>query len=143
MDVPIDVIGPCGFPYSLRAMKRQLMDYGNLADVTHHDSWSRFQQDRPAGRLIAMTTKAATPLWQFRFQADDTILMGQESAGLPEEVHNLADARLVIPMAPNTRSLNIAVSAGMAVAEAIRQLRYPGNHRSVPAAIPMDQQASN
>ncbi|MEL7154949.1 MAG: TrmH family RNA methyltransferase, partial [Pseudomonadota bacterium] len=97
MAVPVDVIGPCGFPFSLHAVRRQAMDYANLADVIDHDSWARFQQDRAKGRLIAMTTKAAMPLWDFRFQAGDTILMGRESEGLPAEVHALADARLVIP----------------------------------------------
>jgi len=123
MDVPVDVIGPCGFPFSLHAVRRQALDYASLAEIRDHDSWHRFQQDRPFGRLIAMTTKAALPFWDFRFQAGDTILMGRESAGLPDEVHAVADARLVIPMAPGARSLNIAISAGMAVSEAVRQLR--------------------
>lgn len=123
MAVPVDVISPCGFPFSLHAMRRQVMDYGDIAEVVHHDSWERFQADRPRGRLVAMTTKAAEPLWRFRFAPGDTILMGQESAGLPDEVHAVADARLVIPMAPGTRSLNIAIAAGMAVGEAVRQGR--------------------
>ncbi|MEM7213701.1 MAG: TrmH family RNA methyltransferase, partial [Pseudomonadota bacterium] len=114
---------PCGFPFSLHAMRRQVMDYGDLAEVVHHDSWARFQSDRPAGRLVAMTTMGATPLWDFRFSAGDTVLMGRESAGLPDEVHEMADARLVVPMAPGTRSLNIAIAAGMAVGEAVRQGR--------------------
>ena len=123
MSVPVDVIGPCGFAFSMRAVRRQVMDYGDLAGVVDHISWAQFQANRPAGRLVAMTTKASVPLWDFRFQPGDTILMGQESAGLPDEVHTEADARLVIPMAEGTRSLNIAISAGMAVAEAMRQLR--------------------
>lgn len=123
MATPIDVISPCGFAFSLHSVRRQVMDYGDKADVTHHDSWAQFQLDRPTGRLIAMTTKGADPLWEYSFQAGDTILMGQESSGLPDDVHTAADARLVIPMAPGTRSLNIAISAGMAVFEAVRQLR--------------------
>ena len=123
MDVPVDVISPCGFAFSLHAVRRQVMDYGDVAEVVHHDSWDRFRQARSAGRLIAMTTGGATPLWDFRFRPGDTILMGQESAGLPESVHAAADARLVIPMAVGTRSLNIAIAAGMAVGEAVRQCR--------------------
>ena len=123
MAVPVDVISPCGFAFSLHAVRRQVMDYGDVAEVVHHDSWERFRSDRTAGRLIAMTTKGATPLWNFEFHRGDTILMGQESAGLPGAVHEAADARLVIPMARGTRSLNIAIAAGIAVAEAVRQLR--------------------
>ncbi|MEM7685157.1 MAG: tRNA (cytidine(34)-2'-O)-methyltransferase, partial [Pseudomonadota bacterium] len=123
MSVPVDVIGPCGFAFSLRAVRRQLMDYGDKAEVTDHISWERFSNDRPSGRLVAMTTHGAEVLWDFAFQPGDTILMGRESAGLPEDIHAKSDARLLIPMAPGTRSLNIAVAAGMAVAEAVRQLR--------------------
>lgn len=123
MAVPVDVISPCGFAFSMHAIRRQVMDYGDQADVVHHDSWAKFQANRPTGRLVAMTTQAAQPLWDFRFQPGDTILMGQESAGLPRDVHTIADARLVVPMAPGTRSLNIAIAAGMAVAEAARQSR--------------------
>ncbi|MEL7000760.1 MAG: tRNA (cytidine(34)-2'-O)-methyltransferase [Pseudomonadota bacterium] len=123
MAVPVDVIGPCGFAFSLRAVRRQVMDYGDKAEVSDHISWERFSSDRPPGRLVAMTTHGAEVLWDFTFQPGDTILMGRESAGLPEDIHAKADARLLIPMAPETRSLNIAVAAGMAVAEAVRQLR--------------------
>lgn len=123
MAVPIDVIGPCGFPFSLHAVRRQVMDYGHHADVRDHDSWDRFRADTRPARIVAMTTQGATPLWDFAFQRGDIILMGQESAGLPDAVHRAADARIVIPMAPPARSLNIATAAAMAVGEAVRQLR--------------------
>jgi tRNA (cytidine/uridine-2'-O-)-methyltransferase len=122
LGVPVDVIEPCGFAFSLHAVRRQVMDYGDRADVTRHDSWDRFQ-DSARGRLVAMTTKGATDLWSFRFHPGDTILMGRESAGLPDEIHAVADGRVVIPMAEGTRSLNIAIAAGIAMAEALRQLR--------------------
>lgn len=122
LGVPIDVIEPCGFAFSLHAVRRQVMDYGDKADVVRHSSWERFREGF-AGRLVAMTTHAATPLWDFDFAPGDTLLMGQESAGLPADVHATADARLAIPMAEGTRSLNIAVAAGIAMAEAQRQLR--------------------
>ena len=69
MDTPVDVIGPCGFAFSLHAVRRQVMDYGGQADVTDHDSWQMFQANRTPGRLVAMTTQGAEPLWSFQFQA--------------------------------------------------------------------------
>lgn len=122
LEVPVEVIEPCGFAFSLHAVRRQVMDYGDKATVIRHDSWAKFQENRP-GRLIAMTTHGATDLWDFAFRPGDTLLMGQESAGLPQEVHQSADARIAIPMAEGTRSLNIAIAAGIAVAEALRQTR--------------------
>lgn len=129
LGVPVDVIEPCGFAFSLHAVRRQVMDYGDRAEVVRHSSWERFRAERAPGRLVAMTTKGATCLWDFVFRPGDTLLMGQESAGLPEEVHDVADARLVIPMAEGTRSLNIAIAAGIAAAEALRQLRDHGAGR--------------
>lgn len=124
MGVSLDVIEPCGFPFSLHAVRRQVMDYGDRADVTRHVSWDRFLEKGTHGRLIAMTTHGPTPLWAFRFKPSDTILMGRESAGLPDEVHSIVDSRIAIPMAAGTRSLNIAIAAGMAVGEATRQLAH-------------------
>ncbi|MEM7190022.1 MAG: tRNA (cytidine(34)-2'-O)-methyltransferase [Pseudomonadota bacterium] len=121
LSVPLDVIEPCGFPFSLHAVRRQAMDYGDRADITRHDSWDRFQDGR-AGRLVAMTTHGSVPLWDFTFETGDILLMGRESAGLPDEVHRAADARVAIPMAAGTRSLNIAVAAGIVMAEGLRQL---------------------
>ena len=125
LGLPLDVIEPCGFAFSLHAVRRQVMDYGDKADVTRHDDWSSFQAVR-TGRLVAMTTRGATCLWDFAFQPGDVLLMGRESAGLPEDVHQAADARLFIPMAPETRSMNIAIAAGIAAGEAIRQGRARG-----------------
>lgn len=127
MGVPMDVIEPCGFPFSMHSVRRTAMDYRDLVDLTRHVSWARFQQDRPNGRLIAMTTKGADTLWSFRFLPGDTILMGRETAGLPDDVHTAVDARLFIPMASGARSLNIAIAAGMAVAEAQRQAHWAGH----------------
>ena len=121
-NVAIDVIEPCGFPFSVKALRRSAMDYADIADITRHDSWEAFQTQR-TGRLILLTTKAATPLWDFSFQEGDTIMTGRESAGVPGEVAHAADARLLIPMPGGGRSLNVAVSAGIALGEATRQLR--------------------
>ncbi len=121
-DAGIDVIEPCGFPFSVKALRRSAMDYADIADITRHASWEAFQAQR-TGRLILMTTKAASPLWDFNFRAGDTIMLGRESAGVPGEVAQACDARLLIPMPGGGRSLNVAVSAGIAIGEATRQLR--------------------
>lgn len=121
-DVGIDVIEPCGFPFSVKALRRSAMDYADIADITRHASWAAFQAQL-TGRLILMSTKASTPLWEFGFQTCDTLMMGRESAGVPADVAEACNARLRIPMPGGGRSLNVAVSAGIALGEAMRQLR--------------------
>jgi tRNA (cytidine/uridine-2'-O-)-methyltransferase len=123
LGAPVDVIEPCGFPLSDRALKRAALDYAQIADVTRHPSWSLFRTEsaRKNSRLVLLTTKGATPLADFRFQADDILLLGRESAGVPEEVHAAADARLVIPLVKGARSLNVVTAAAIALGEALRQ----------------------
>ena len=121
--MPLDIIEPCGFPLSIKALKRAAMDYADIADLTRHDSWDAFTAAPRAGRVVLMTTRATDVLWDFAFQPGDTILMGRESAGVPEEVHSMADARVKLPMYGAARSLNVAMSAGMALSEALRQVR--------------------
>ena len=123
LDVPLDIIEPCGFPLSIKALKRSAMDYADIADLTRHDSWDAFVTAPRVGRVVLMTTKAEQTLWDFEFQAGDTILMGRESAGVPDAVHAYCDARVKLPMFGKARSLNVAMSAGMAVSEALRQVR--------------------
>ncbi|MEM8920786.1 MAG: tRNA (cytidine(34)-2'-O)-methyltransferase [Pseudomonadota bacterium] len=122
---PIDIIEPCGFPLTDKALRRSAMDYGAQADVTRHDSWSAFLDapERGRGRLILLTTRGAEPLTEIKFQPADTLLFGRESAGAPDDVHDAADSRAVIPLAPNARSLNVAMTAGIALHEALRQTR--------------------
>lgn len=120
MNVGLDLIEPCGFPFSDRALKRSGMDYAELAAVTRHSSWESFEARLP-GRLVLFTTSGAVPLPQASLEADDTLLMGSESGGVAEEVHARADLRVRIPQAGGTRSLNIAVAAGIGLAEALRQ----------------------
>ena len=122
LNVPLDVIEPCGFPFSIKALRRAAMDYADIADITRHDSWEDFLADTP-GRLVLMTTEGATDLWDFNFAPGDVILMGRESAGVPQNVHSAVNARIRIPMPGGGRSLNVAMSAGIAVAEGCRQLR--------------------
>jgi len=121
--VSLDIIEPCGFPLSLKSLRRTAMDYADIADMTRHDSWEAFQQTRPAGRLVLLTTKAEEVLWDFKFEPTDTLIMGRESAGVPEDVHNACDAHVKLPMYGAARSLNVAMTAGMAVSEALRQTR--------------------
>jgi tRNA (cytidine/uridine-2'-O-)-methyltransferase len=120
MGVGVDIIEPCGFPWSDKALKRAGMDYAEMAAVTRHADWNAFSQVAD-GRIVLMTTKSALPLPEARFQAGDILLMGSESSGVPDDVHGRADLRVRIPQASGTRSLNIAVAAGIALAEALRQ----------------------
>ena len=123
LGVPVDVIEPCGFPLSDAGVRRAAMDYGALADLRRHASWADFLQcpERRAGRLLLFTTKGALPLHGFEFRTGDTLLFGRESSGAPDEVHAVAQARLFIPLAPGARSLNLTVSAAIALSEALRQ----------------------
>src|SRR5579871_4639950 len=110
-----DIIEPAGFPVSDRAFRRAVMDYLEEVSIRRHESWTAFQAWRQeAGlRLILFTTRGATPYIEHAFGADDVLLFGRESAGVPEAVHAAADARLVIPMRQGLRSLNIAMAAAM------------------------------
>lgn len=121
--VPLDIIEPCGFPLSIKTLRRSAMDYADIADLVRHDSWDSFQQQRGAGRLVLMTTKAEASVWDFSFRPDDTIMVGRESAGVPADVDQACDARVRIPMSGAARSLNVAMCAGMALSEALRQTR--------------------
>ncbi len=126
LDLPIDIIEPCGFIFNEKAMKRAGMDYLNMANYRRHNSWQDFLRYREEhsdeyGRIILLTTHASQPYTTFEFHSNDIILMGRESAGVPEAVHQIADARLLIPMNSKARSINVAVSAVMVVGEALRQ----------------------
>jgi tRNA (cytidine/uridine-2'-O-)-methyltransferase len=117
---PVDLIEPCGFAFSDRALKRAGMDYVEIASVNRHSGWTAFEAGL-AGRLILFTTAGTVPLPEARFEPDDTLLFGSESRGAPPEVHARAELRLRIPQAEGTRSLNLAVAAGIGLAEALRQ----------------------
>ena len=121
LDVAVEIIEPCGFVLDDKRLKRAGMDYLKLTDIRRHVSWQAYQAER-AGRLILLTTKAKDSLYDFAFQPGDHLLLGQESSGAPQEVHDAADARIRIPMAPGVRSLNIALAGAMALGEALRQL---------------------
>ena len=123
LGVGVEVIGPCGFPISHKGVRRAALDYGRADRVRLHDGWADFVRadERAQGRLLLFTTRAATPYTDFAFTPGDTLLFGRESAGVPDEVHEAAAARLVIPLQPGARSLNVCVAAAMALGESLRR----------------------
>ena len=125
LGVPVEIIEPAAFDVSDRNLRRSGMDYLQHVAITRHISWRAFEawRQETKGRLVLATTKGAIPYADFGYQSDDIVLVGRESAGVPEEVHALADARILIPMQPGMRSLNVAVTAAMILGEALRQTR--------------------
>jgi tRNA (cytidine/uridine-2'-O-)-methyltransferase len=123
LDIAVDIIEPCGFVFSDRQLKRAGMVYLKNADVTRHSSWKSFKQkiDVKGARLVLLSTKAEKGYTNFSFQSDDIIMVGRESAGVPEDVFAFAHARLQIPMVSGARSLNVAIAAAMVLGEALRQ----------------------
>ncbi len=119
-DVPVDIIEPCGFVLDDRRLRRAGMDYLQGVTLVRHASWSAFLAARSPGRLILLTTRAMTVYTDWTFRDDDTLLLGRESAGVPEDVHAAAHA-IRIPMAAGQRSLNVAVAGVMVLGEALRQ----------------------
>ncbi|MDH3195509.1 MAG: tRNA (cytidine(34)-2'-O)-methyltransferase [Hyphomicrobiales bacterium] len=121
--VPVHIIHPAGFALSDRTLRRAGMDYLERAERIEHTDWAAFEiwAQRDGSRLVALTTRGETPLPDFAFSPDDILLLGRESAGLPDPVLAAADARLRIPLKVGARSLNVAVAAGIATAEALRQ----------------------
>jgi tRNA (cytidine/uridine-2'-O-)-methyltransferase len=117
------IIEPAGFPTSDRAFRRAGMDYLDAVAIKRHGSWRDFDawRRRERLRLVLFTTAATSSYLDYGFEPDDILLFGRESAGVPQEVHAAADARLVIPLRPGLRSLNVAVAIAMAAGEALRQ----------------------
>ncbi|SOB78568.1 tRNA (cytidine/uridine-2'-O-)-methyltransferase [Sphingomonas guangdongensis] len=116
----VDLIEPMGFRWDDRRVARAGMDYIDHVAVARHRDWDAFAA-QVNGRLVLLTTRGATPLHEFAFADGDVLLFGQEGAGVPDAVHARADARVVIPMAPAVRSLNLGVSVAIVLAEALRQ----------------------
>jgi tRNA (cytidine/uridine-2'-O-)-methyltransferase len=135
LGVEAALIEPAAFPLTERHFRRAGMDYLDHVMISRHLSWRAFQDWRATTgrRLLLLSTGAATPYHRFAFQPDDIIMVGRESAGVPEDVHEAADARLLIPLAPGLRSLNVAVAAAMVVGEALRQTsRFPASRFPAP-----------
>ncbi len=121
LGVGVDIIEPCGFVLDDRRLKRAAMDYLGRAEITRHSSWNAYIGTKRAGRLVLLSTKARLPYHRFAFAAGDTLLLGRESAGVPPEVAEAADERVLIPMRPGLRSFNVALAAALALGEALRQ----------------------
>ena len=137
LGVEAHIIEPAGFPVSDRHFRRAGMDYLDQVTIVRHDSWPKFQQWRieKGLRLILFTTKGAQPYLDHRYADTDILLFGRESAGVPDEVAATADARLVIPVKPGLRSLNVAMAAAMALGEAMRQTGPDIMERVLPERI--------
>jgi tRNA (cytidine/uridine-2'-O-)-methyltransferase len=121
MGVPVDIIEPCGFVFSDAQLRRAGMDYLEKADVERHASWQHYLAAGKGGRIVLLTSKASTSYINFAFARDDRLMLGRESAGVPDFVHERADARLRIPLKSGLRSLNVAQAGAMVLGEALRQ----------------------
>jgi tRNA (cytidine/uridine-2'-O-)-methyltransferase len=127
LGVGVDLIEPMGFAYSDRALARAGMDYAGAVEVTRHADWAAFEAGI-SGRLVLLTTRGGTRLDQANFRPDDVLLLGSEGSGVPPEVHARADLAVRIPLIASMRSLNVAVAAGIALGEALRQTNgWPGD----------------
>ena len=121
LGTPMDLIEPCGFPIDDKRIRRAAMDYYDLASIERHASWTAYQSARGPGRLVLLTTAGDQRLPDVAFHPNDTLLVGRESAGVPDEVHAAVDLRLRIPLKAGARSLNVALAAAMVLGEALRQ----------------------
>lgn len=121
--VPLHLIEPFGFIWDDARVRRVAMDYIHNVNLSKHKDWDSFKAAQSGKRLILLSTKAASTYTDFKFQPDDVLLLGRESAGVPEYVHAQVDARIVIPLQNGMRSLNVGMSAAIVLSEAIRQVR--------------------
>ena len=119
--IPLDIIEPCGFILSDPKLRRSGMDYLNLANIKRHVSWDAFIKERKQSRLVLITTRAEDSLKQFAFNDNDTLILGRESSGVPQAVHNAIPEKVRIPMDKKARSLNVSIAAGIILWEALRQ----------------------
>ena len=126
MGVKLDVIEPCGFPWNAKKIRQSAMDYYDFVNVKRYKDWTDFKE-KADGRIVLMTTKTDTAYTDFEFQAGDILLAGSESAGVPDYVHEQADAHITIPMKNEMRSLNLATATAMILGEAVRQTSVIAN----------------
>ncbi len=124
LNATLEIIEPCGFQFDEKRLKSIYMDYYKNCKIIRHQSFEDFIKTKKNKRIILLTTKAKKNYYNFNFKKNDTILFGRESAGAPEFVHEIADARLKIPISKNTRSLNVVNSISIVLSEALRQNNY-------------------
>ena len=125
LGIPIDIIEPAGFVIDDKRVKRASMDYIKYLNLSKHNSWLKFYDwsKENSYRIILLTTKSKESYFNYRFKKNDILLFGRESAGVPDEVHNLSHERLTIPMIKGPRSINLSSSVAMVASEAVRQLK--------------------
>ncbi len=124
LNTTLEIIEPCGFQFDEKRLKSIYMDYYKNCKIIRHQSFDDFTKTKKDKRIILLTTKAEKNYYNFDFKKNDTILFGRESAGVPDSVHKIVNARLKIPMSKNTRSLNIVTSISIVLSEALRQNNY-------------------
>jgi tRNA (cytidine/uridine-2'-O-)-methyltransferase len=131
LGVPVDIVEPCGFVLDDRRLRRAGLDYLAGVSLTRYRSWQEFVAAQAAPRrIVLLTTRGEVPYQHFAFAPDDVLLVGRESAGVPEEVHRGGAVRIVVSMLPGVRSINVALAAAMVIGEALRQTgQLPGEHR--------------
>ena len=122
LGVPVDIVEPCGFVFDDRRLGRAGMDYARAAPPTRHPGWQTYRAGSHSGRLLLFTVHGGVRLDRFSFAEGDRLLFGRESAGVPDDIHEAADERVFIPMIAGFRSLNVAMCAAIATAEALRQI---------------------
>ena len=123
-DIELNIIEPCGFPFDEdKIVKRSAMDYFKFVKLKRYDSFESFKENNKDCRIILLTTKSSIPYYDFKFEENDVIMVGRESAGVPEEIHNKVDKRLLIPMKNGARCLNVAVSLSIVVGECLKQCK--------------------
>jgi len=118
--IPLSVIEPCGFPLTVKALRRTAMDYGNPKELERYSNWQDYK-NQSDNRIVLFTTKGATPVTEFEFTSNDRLLFGRESAGVPDDIHSNVDARVIIPLSKEMRSFNLATSVAIGLYEALRQ----------------------
>ena len=121
MGLDLDIIEPCGFPFSKEKIKRSGMDYIDHVNITRYNSFEEYQEKNKGSRIVLLTTKSSQPYTEFKFQESDILMVGRESAGVPETVHKAVDGRVLIPMKKDFRSINVAISLAMVLGEGMRQ----------------------
>ncbi len=124
LGVGVDIIEPCGFVWDEKRMRRAGMDYLDVVDLRRYSSWKNYHENRPNvdGRLVLLTTRGSMSHMEFPFLPGDTLLLGRESAGVPDLVHDCVNARIFVPLTQGMRSLNVAVTGGIVLGEALRQI---------------------
>jgi tRNA (cytidine/uridine-2'-O-)-methyltransferase len=119
--IDLDIIEPCGFPFDKYRLRRTAMDYFDKVKITRYESFDSFREKNKNCRIVLLTTKSSTPYFDFKFNENDILMVGRESAGVPDYIHKNVDSRVVIPMKKDARCLNVAISLALVTGEVMRQ----------------------